>query len=56
VPGDDVDLLDANNEGAGTAIVSTTGGAVTTVGYGAESAPAFTGENVCATRATVTSG
>jgi hypothetical protein len=56
VPGDDVDLLDTNDEGAGTATVSTTGGAVATVTYGAESSPAFTGENVCASRATVISG
>jgi hypothetical protein len=56
VPGDDVNLLDANNEGAGTAIVSTTGGAVATIVYGAESAPAFTGESVCAARAMVTLG
>jgi hypothetical protein len=56
VPGDDVDLLDANNEGAGTATLSSTNGLVSTVVYGAESSPAFPGENVCASRATVISG
>jgi hypothetical protein len=56
-PGDDVNLLGANPEGAaGTATVSTTGGAVATIVYGAENSPAFTGENVCAARAMVTSG
>jgi hypothetical protein len=57
MPGDDVDLLGAaNSEGAGTAAVSTTGGVVATIVYGAESSPAFTGENVCASRASVVSG
>jgi hypothetical protein len=55
-PGDDVDLLGANSEGAGTATVSTTNGAVTTIVYGAQSSPAFPGENVCASRASVVSG
>jgi hypothetical protein len=56
-PGDDVNLLGANPEGAaGTATVSTTSGAVATIVYGAVGAPAFTAEQVCASRATVTSG
>jgi hypothetical protein len=55
-PGDDVDLLGTNAEGAGTATVSTAGGAVSTIVYGAESMPAFSGENVCASRGSVVSG
>jgi hypothetical protein len=56
VPGDDVSLLGGLAEAAGTATVSTTGGAVATIAYGAESADAFAGETVCAIRGTVTSG
>jgi hypothetical protein len=57
VPGDDMNLLGpANNEGAGTATVSTTGGAVATIVYGAEGSPAFPAETVCASRASVVSG
>jgi hypothetical protein len=56
-PGDDLNLLGgANTEAGGTAIVSTTGGAVATIAYGAESTNAFPGEEVCATRASVVSG
>jgi hypothetical protein len=55
-PGDDVSLLGAATEGGGTATVSTTGGAVATIVYAAESSPAFTGEAVCAVHGTVTSG
>jgi hypothetical protein len=55
-PGDDVSLLGAVTEGGGTATVSTTGGLVATIAYGAQSSPAFTGEAACAVRGTVTSG
>jgi hypothetical protein len=56
-PGDNVSLLGAAaGAGAGTAVVSTTGGAVATVVYAAEPMGAFAGENVCAVRGTVTSG
>jgi hypothetical protein len=40
----------------GTAVVSTTAGAVSTIVYAAQDAPAFQGENVCALSGTVTSG
>lgn len=55
-PGDDVNLMGSNVAAAGTATVSTTGGGVSTIVYGAEDSPAFTGENVCAIRGTVTAG
>jgi hypothetical protein len=57
-PGDDLDLIGggANTDSGGIAVVSTAGGVVSTVVYGAEGSPAFTGEAVCASRATVTSG
>jgi hypothetical protein len=54
--GDDVDLLGLATEASGTATVSTTSGAVATITYAVENAPAFSGENVCAIRGTVTSG
>jgi hypothetical protein len=56
-PGDNVSLLGpAAGPGAGTAVVSTTGGTVSTIVYAADASAAFSGENVCAVRGTVTSG
>jgi hypothetical protein len=55
-PADNFSLIANNPAGTGTAVVSTTGGVVSTIVYGAENAPAFQGENVCALRGTVTTG
>ncbi len=55
-PGDDLVLSGVNNTATGTAVVSTTAGAVSTIVYAAQDAPAFQGENVCAVRGTVTAG
>ncbi len=46
----------ANERSTGTAVVSTTGGVVSTIVYAAQDSPAFQGENVCALRGTVTAG
>jgi hypothetical protein len=46
----------ATTQATGTAVVSTTAGAVSTVSYAAEDSPAFSGENVCALRGTVVAG
>jgi hypothetical protein len=53
---DNLDLLNADDSGAGTAVVSTTGGQVTTITYAAQAPPGFQGENVCVARGTVVSG
>jgi len=55
-PSDQLDLLGGNDRGAGTAVVSTTSGVVTTLVYALESSPAFQGDAVCALRAVVTAG
>jgi len=55
-PGDQLDLLGGNDRGAGTAVVSTTSGVVTTLVYALESSPAFQGEAVCALRGVTLSG
>jgi hypothetical protein len=55
-PASNLDLIDGNTSGTGTAVVSTTAGAVSTIAYAAQNSPAFQGENVCALRGTVTSG
>jgi hypothetical protein len=55
VAGDDHSLV-TGSEGTGTATVSTSAGAVATIVYAAQSAPAFAGQNVCGIRGTVTSG
>ena len=55
-PSDQLDLLGGNDRGAGTAVVSTTSGAVTTLVYALESSPAFEGEAVCALRGVTLSG
>jgi hypothetical protein len=55
-PADNFSLIAGNPGGTGTAVVSTTTGAVSTIVYAAQDAPAFQGENVCALRGTVTSG
>jgi hypothetical protein len=52
-PADNFSLIDANERGTGTAVVSTTGGVVSTITYAAQDSPAFQGENVCALRGTV---
>ena len=53
--GDNIELIDLTSDlGGGTLVVSTTTGAVTTVVFHAQDAPAFEGENVCAMRGTVT--
>jgi hypothetical protein len=54
-PNDNFSLI-GNAGGTGTAVVSTTGGVVSTIVYAAQAAPAFQGENVCALRGTVTAG
>jgi hypothetical protein len=54
--GDTHDLLNAGVNGVATVTVSTTDGKVATVVVAAQSAPAFSGENVCTFRGTVTSG
>jgi hypothetical protein len=51
-----LDLIDAGNEGSATVAVSTTDGRVSTVVISTLNPPAFSGENVCAVRGTVTSG
>jgi hypothetical protein len=48
-------LLDTPS-GTGIATLSTTAGGVASIVYSGQEAPAFTGENVCAVRGTVTSG
>jgi hypothetical protein len=55
-PADNFSLIGPNERGTGTAVVSTTGGVVSTIAYAAQDSPAFQGENVCALRGTVTSG
>jgi hypothetical protein len=55
-PGDAHDLLNGGTEGSATATISTSDGRVATVVVAAQSAPAFSGENVCAFRGTVTAG
>jgi hypothetical protein len=55
-PNDNFSLIAGNPGGTGTAVVSTTGGVVSTIVYAAEDAPAFQDENVCALRGTVTTG
>jgi hypothetical protein len=55
-PADNFSLIGANQRGTGTAVVSTTGGVVSTILYAAQDSPAFQGENVCALRGTVTAG
>jgi hypothetical protein len=55
-PGDNLDLLAGAQSGAGTAVVATTAGSVTTIAYGAHSANAFTGEPVCAVSGTAITG
>jgi hypothetical protein len=54
--GDAHDLLNAGTDGSASVTVSTTDGRVATVVVSAQSAPAFSGENVCAVRGTVLSG
>lgn len=54
--GDTHDLLGTGTNGVATVTVSTTDGKVATVVVAAQSAPAFSGETVCAFRGTVTSG
>jgi hypothetical protein len=54
--GDDASLMGTNVAAAGTATVSTTGGGVSTIVFGAQDSQAFSGENVCAVRGTVTAG
>lgn len=53
---DGFDLLGGNDRGAGTAVVSTTAGRVTTISYAASRPNGFPGENVCSLRGTVVSG
>jgi len=55
-PGDNIDLLGSPQGGAGTAVIATSAGKVTTIVYGAQNANAFTGENVCAVRGSVIAG
>jgi hypothetical protein len=57
-PADNVQLVGGgmNQRATGTAVVSTTGGVVSTIVYAAQDSPAFQGENVCALRGTVTAG
>jgi hypothetical protein len=55
-PGDAHDLLGTGANGVATVTVSTTDGKVATVVVSAQSAPAFSGQNVCAFRGTVTAG
>jgi hypothetical protein len=55
-PGDNIDLLGGGQGGAGTAVVATSAGNVTTILYGAQDANAFAGEAVCAVRGTVVAG
>lgn len=55
-PADNFSLIGGNERGTGTAVVSTTGGVVSTITYAAQDAPAFQGENVCALRGTVVAG
>jgi len=50
-PSDQLDLLGGNDQGAGTLVVSTTSGQVTTIVYAVEDPPAFQSEPVCALRA-----
>jgi hypothetical protein len=54
-PGDNQSLLGTGST-AGTAVVSATDGRVATIAFAADPANAFSGENVCASRGTVTSG
>jgi hypothetical protein len=54
--GADFDLVGASPSAAGTVTLSTTSGAVVTIVYAAQAAPAYAGENVCSLRGTVTSG
>jgi hypothetical protein len=51
-----LDLLGQGPEGTSSITVSTTDGRVSTIMIGAQDAPAFQGENVCAFDGTVTSG
>jgi hypothetical protein len=51
-----LDLTNAGNEGSATVAVSTTDGRVSTVVISTLNPPAFSGQNVCAVRGTVTSG
>jgi hypothetical protein len=55
-PGENQSLLGAGPTAAGTAVVSTTDGRLATIVFAADGASAFAGENVCASRGTVTSG
>jgi len=55
-PSDALDLLGGNAAGAGTAVVSTTSGELSTLVYALEESPGFEGEAVCAVRASTLSG
>jgi hypothetical protein len=55
-PGSNISLTGTETSVTGTAVVSTTDGRVATVMYAANAPSAFAGENVCASRGTVTSG
>jgi hypothetical protein len=55
-PADNLPLIATEERGTGTAVVSTSAGAVSTISYGAQDAPAFQGENVCSLRGTVVAG
>jgi hypothetical protein len=55
-PGDNQTLLGSGTTAAGTAVVSATDGRVATIAYAADGTNAFSGEAVCASRGTVTSG
>jgi hypothetical protein len=55
-PGSNISLTGTEASVTGTAVVSSTDGRVATIVYAADAANAFTGESVCASRGTVTSG
>jgi hypothetical protein len=55
-PGDHLGLIPSLVKASGTATVSTSAGALSTIVYAGEDSPAFTNESVCAIRGTVTSG
>ena len=55
-PADGFDLLGGSDRGAGTLVLSTSGGQVTTISYAATRTNGFVGEGVCSLRGTVVSG